>query len=278
MFQKTPHGNDNSTENDNIQEELEDVRTAHQVNPTQVDASMSTDGPHTADFTRVDACVSTEAPSTCEYSLVVKEYSLVLKEYSLVLKEYSLVLKEYSLDLKEYRLALANYDMALKDYITALKVSETNSMEDEDGKTDLKDNVEISTNLDTTTSETLEPYNHTVSLQDFHFVKSLGEGGFGKVVLATGSLLGGPEELYAIKAMVKRKMKSRSSISSVFTEKEALKLTSGNPFITRLHCCFQNKVCLNFLNFIHVSSLLLVLKFTVSVKLLQFFSCFHLYK
>src|SRR5215510_278891 len=196
MFQNTPHGNDNSIENDRKQEELEDVRTAHQVNPTQVDASMSTDGPHTADFTRVDACVSTEAPSTCEYSLVVKEYSLVLKEYSLVLKEYSLVLKEY-------RLALANYDMALKDYITALKVSETNSMEDEDGKADLKDNVEISTDLDTTTSETLEPYNHTVSLQDFHFVKSLGEGGFGKVVLATGSLLGGPEELYALKVMNK---------------------------------------------------------------------------
>jgi hypothetical protein len=40
-----------------------------------------------------------------------------------------------------------------------------------------------------------------VSLASFQFVKTLGKGAFGMVVLAKGRLPGGPEELYAIKAM-----------------------------------------------------------------------------
>jgi novel protein kinase C epsilon type len=71
-----------------------------------------------------------------------------------------------------------------------------------------------------------------------NFVKNLGEGGFGKVVLTTGSLLRGPEKLYAIKAMNKRRMTS-SDITCVFAE--ALMNTSYHPFVTTLYCCFQNK-------------------------------------
>jgi serine/threonine protein kinase len=63
-----------------------------------------------------------------------------------------------------------------------------------------------------------------VSLGDFSFVKNLGEGGFGKVVLATGSLPGRTEQLYAIKAVNKRRMTSRD-ICCIFAEKEALMST-----------------------------------------------------
>jgi serine/threonine protein kinase len=84
-----------------------------------------------------------------------------------------------------------------------------------------------------------------VSLGDCSFVKNLGEGGFGKVVLATGFLPGGPKQLYAIKAMNKRRMTS-SDISCIFAEKEALMSTSLHPFVTTLYTCFRNKVFQNF--------------------------------
>jgi novel protein kinase C epsilon type len=76
-------------------------------------------------------------------------------------------------------------------------------------------------------------------------VNTLGEGSFGKVVLATGPLLGGPERLCAIKAVKKGGMTSHN-ISEVFTEKRALMLTADHPFITTLYACFQNKVFINF--------------------------------
>jgi serine/threonine protein kinase len=43
-----------------------------------------------------------------------------------------------------------------------------------------------------------------MSLDDFRFIKRLGNGGFGTVVLAKGKLPGGPEERYAIKALKKQ--------------------------------------------------------------------------
>jgi serine/threonine protein kinase len=95
----------------------------------------------------------------------------------------------------------------------------------------------------------------------------LGEGGFGTVVLARGKLPGETGELYAIKAVKKQNIISSSSISEIFAEKEALVLTSGSPFVTTLFSCFQNKVCLNFLNILHIFRLSLILKFTVSVKI-----------
>jgi len=79
-----------------------------------------------------------------------------------------------------------------------------------------------------------------VSLNNFQFVKKLGKGAFGSVVLAKGKLPGGTEHLYAIKAIEKRRITSRG-ICRIIGEKEALMLTSAHPFITTLHASFQNK-------------------------------------
>ena len=67
------------------------------------------------------------------------------------------------------------------------------------------------------------------------------------VLLAKGRLPGGPEELYAIKAVKKQSITtSNNIIAQAIAEKEALMLTSGHPYIVTLHSCFQNEVCLNF--------------------------------
>jgi novel protein kinase C epsilon type len=79
-----------------------------------------------------------------------------------------------------------------------------------------------------------------VSLGNFQFIRKIGEGAFGTVAFAKGRLLGGPEQLYAIKALMQRTITS-SNICGIMAEKEALTLTSGHPFITNLYCCFQNK-------------------------------------
>jgi len=47
-----------------------------------------------------------------------------------------------------------------------------------------------------------------MSLHNFQFIRRLGESGIGTVVLAKGKLLGGPEQLYAIKALKKRGISS----------------------------------------------------------------------
>jgi novel protein kinase C epsilon type len=78
-----------------------------------------------------------------------------------------------------------------------------------------------------------------VSLRNFHFIRRLSEGGFGTVVLAKGSLPGGPEQLCAIKVLKKRNISS--NICDIMAEKEVLMITSGHPFITTLYSCFQNR-------------------------------------
>ena len=77
-------------------------------------------------------------------------------------------------------------------------------------------------------------------------MKKLGAGAFGMVFLAKGRLPGGPEELYAIKAVKKQHIVRSKIIAQAIAEKDALILTSGHPYITTLHSCFQNEVHLNF--------------------------------
>jgi serine/threonine protein kinase len=105
-----------------------------------------------------------------------------------------------------------------------------------------------------------------VSLDNFQFIRKLGAGAFGTVVLARGKLPGAPEQLYAMKALKKRNFTARK-ICEIMIEKEALMLTSGHPFVTTLYSCFQNKACLNFGDFLHSFKLCLILKFTVIVKI-----------
>jgi serine/threonine protein kinase len=79
-----------------------------------------------------------------------------------------------------------------------------------------------------------------VSLDNFTFIRRLGEGAFGTVVLAEGKLPGAPKQLYAIKTLKKRRITS-STMCQNMAEKEALLLTSGHPFTTTLYSCIQNK-------------------------------------
>jgi hypothetical protein len=110
------------------------------------------------------------------------------------------------------------------------------------------------------------PAETKVCIDSFHPIRILGEGGFGKVILAKKKASEKSDERFAVKVMKKSHIINCCSVTYTVTEKEALVLASGHPFITTLYSCFQTKVIFNFLYLLHISRESLILKFTISMK------------
>ncbi|KAG6969702.1 hypothetical protein JG688_00005217 [Phytophthora aleatoria] len=99
------------------------------------------------------------------------------------------------------------------------------------------ENIENSDGLRTSRRTSLKSASFRVSIRDFHIVKPISKGAFGKVYLARKKTTG---DQYAIKVLAKEHLLRKKQIQQIETERNIL-ASVVSPFVVKLFWTFQTK-------------------------------------
>ncbi|ETK74481.1 AGC/MAST/MAST protein kinase [Phytophthora nicotianae] len=99
------------------------------------------------------------------------------------------------------------------------------------------ENMENSDGLRSSRRASLKSANFRVSIRDFHIVKPISKGAFGKVYLARKKTTG---DQYAIKVLAKEHLLRKKQIQQIETERNIL-ASVVSPFVVKLFWTFQTK-------------------------------------
>jgi len=138
---------------------------------------------------------------------------------------------------KKKRLNVSDFIDSNKDFVIDIK-DQCNTKENCEFSVDLRSagfHEEATTAPNSSSSQT-ETNSNKVELTDFEFLKVIGKGTFGKVVLAKCKI---DNQFYAVKCVRKIEVIRNKSIESIKTEKSIL-LTLNHNFIIKLKYTFQS--------------------------------------
>ncbi|CAF0899274.1 unnamed protein product [Didymodactylos carnosus] len=90
----------------------------------------------------------------------------------------------------------------------------------------------------TSTPDTASSNKQRMCIEEFNFIKVLGKGSFGKVMLGDLKATG---EVFAIKVLNKDAIIQNDDVECTMTERRILALSARHPFLTALFCSFQTK-------------------------------------
>uniref|UniRef100_T1JL53 non-specific serine/threonine protein kinase n=1 Tax=Strigamia maritima TaxID=126957 RepID=T1JL53_STRMM len=119
---------------------------------------------------------------------------------------------------------------AIQYVANTLTDSQDVEMNDRDSKED-----ELSQRFSVTSSTTTASHKKKITLENFEFLKMLGKGTFGKVILCREKLT---NQLYAIKILKKEVIIAKDEVAHTLTENRVLQSTN-HPFLTSLKYSFQ---------------------------------------